>query len=201
MSRRYLRGLLVLGALFGAAGGVATVASAQAGTAAVATSRADVAFMQGMIHHHAQAIEMVNLIAQRTQSPAMRSLGERIDVSQRDEIAMMQAWLREHGQTAPDPLPHLGMDMGDHDMPMMPGMLTREQMRQLAAAKDTVFDRLFLTGMIQHHEGALAMVKSLFGTSGAAQNTAIFRFASDVDADQRAEIARMRMMLKSPLTK
>lgn len=193
--------LLAVGALCGAESVIAAVASAQAGATAVAASSADVAFMQGMIHHHAQAIEMVNLLAQRTKSPAMRSLGERIDVSQRDEIAMMQAWLREHGQTAPDPLPHLGMAMGDHDAPMMPGMLTTEQMRRLAAAKDSTFDRLFLEGMIQHHEGALAMVKALFGTSGAAQNTAIFRFASDVDADQRAEIARMRMMLKALSTK
>lgn len=161
-----------------------------------ATSPADVRFMQGMIHHHAQAIEMVNLMAARTKMPAMLSLGERINVSQRDEIAMMQNWLREHHESAPDPLPHLGMDMGDHDMPMMPGMLTKAQMDALAAAKGAEFDRLFLTGMIQHHEGALTMVKELFGTSGAANNTAIFRFASDVDADQRAEIVRMRAMLR-----
>lgn len=162
---------------------------------APATSPADVAFMQGMIHHHAQAIEMVNLMAGRTKTATVLSLGERINVSQRDEIVMMQNWLREHQQSAPDPLPHLGMDMGDHDMPMMPGMLTKAQMTALAAAKGAEFDRLFLTGMIQHHEGALTMVKELFGTSGAANNTAIFRFASDVDADQRAEIVRMRAML------
>lgn len=167
-------------------------ASAQA---AGAPAAADVQFMQGMIHHHAQAIEMVRLIADRTTSPLLRSLGERIDVSQKDEIAMMQQWLRAHGQEAPDPLPHLGMDMGDHDMPMMPGMLTRAQMTDLKAARGAAFDRLFLSGMIQHHSGALDMVAALFATTGAAQNTAIFRFASDVDADQRAEIARMRAML------
>ncbi len=154
----------------------------------------DVAFMQGMIHHHAQAIEMVALIAARTTSERMRLLGERINVSQKDEIAMMQNWLREHHQDAPDPLAHAGMDMGDA-MPMMPGMLTKAQMAALAAAKGTAFDRLFLAGMIQHHQGALEMVKQLFGATGAAQNTAIFRFASDVDADQRAEIARMQAML------
>lgn len=157
---------------------------------------ADVAFMKGMIHHHAQAVEMVGLMEGRTTTPAVRSLGERIDVSQRDEIGMMRQWLLEHGQDAPDPLPHIGMDMGDHAMPMMPGMLTKAQMAALAAANGSDFDRLFLTGMIQHHEGALTMVKKLFATSGAAQNTAIFRFASDVDADQRAEIARMRALLR-----
>jgi uncharacterized protein (DUF305 family) len=160
-------------------------------TAAVA----DVDFMRGMIHHHAQAVEMVRLIHARTTSPVLRSLGERIEVSQKDEIAMMQQWLRDHDREAPDPLPHLGMDMPDHDMSLMPGMLTRAQMGTLAKAKGRAFERLFLAGMIQHHEGALAMVKTLFATTGAAQNTAIFRFASDVDADQRAEITRMRAML------
>jgi len=156
---------------------------------------ADADFMSGMIHHHAQAVEMVRLIRARTTSPVLRSLGERIEVSQKDEIAMMQQWLREHGQEAPDPLPHIGMDMPGHDAAMMPGMLTKAQMAALAKARGKAFERLFLTGMIQHHEGALAMVKSLFATTGAAQNTAIFRFASDVDADQRAEITRMRAML------
>ncbi len=191
------RGMISRAALavaFAAASAAPAAAGAQA-QAANATSAADVQFMQGMIHHHAQAIEMTMLIAARTKTPALRSLGERIEVSQRDEIAMMQQWLREHGQDAPDPLPHLGMDMGGHDMPMMPGMLTPKQMTELKAARGARFDRLFLAGMIQHHEGALVMVQSLFATSGAAQNTAIFRFASDVDADQRAEIARMKAML------
>lgn len=157
--------------------------------------------MQGMIHHHAQAIEMVNLMAGRTKTPVMRSLGERISVSQRDEIAMMQTWLREHHQEAPDPLPHLGMDMGEGSAHMMPGMLSPQQMAALTAAKGPAFDRLFLSGMIQHHQGAITMVKELFATTGAAQNTAIFRFASDVDADQRAEIKRMSAMLKAIPTK
>jgi uncharacterized protein (DUF305 family) len=165
---------------------------------AQAPAAADVAFMQGMISHHAQAVEMVALMASRTKMPAMKSLGERINVSQKDEILMMQNWLREHHLMAPDPLAHMGMamDMGDHAMAMMPGMLTKAQMDALAAAKGVAFDRLFLTGMIQHHAGALTMVKELFATTGSAQNTAIFRFASDVDADQRAEITRMRAMLK-----
>ena len=165
---------------------------AQAQTTAAA---ADVNFMRGMIHHHAQAVEMVRLIRARTTSPVLRSLGERIEVSQQDEILMMQQWLREHGQEAPDPLPHIGMDMPGHNTEMMPGMLTKAQMGALAKAKGQAFERLFLAGMIRHHEGAVAMVKSLFATTGAAQNTAIFRFASDVDADQRAEITRMRAML------
>lgn len=179
--------------------GAAAPAHAQVSAQASAQEPAapDVAFMQGMIHHHAQAIEMVNLIAARTRSATMRSLGERINVSQKDEILMMQQWLRDHGQEAPDPLPHLGMNMGGHDTHMMPGMLTKAQMNALAAAKGAAFDRLFLAGMIQHHGGALVMVKELFGTTGAAQNTAIFRFASDVDSDQRAEITRMRAMLKA----
>lgn len=186
----------LLAAAVAVAGGAAP-ALAQAAVAAPA----DVAFMQGMIHHHAQAVEMVMLLETRTTDPAMRSLGERIAVSQKDEIAMMQAWLREHGQEAPDPLPHLGMDMGDQHAHLMPGMLTKEQMARLAAAQGAAADRLFLSGMIQHHEGALVMVKELFATSGAANNTAIFRFASDVDADQRAEITRMRAMLAARQSK
>lgn len=168
---------------------------------AAGNSAADVQFMQGMIAHHAQAIEMVTLMATRTTTPALLSLGERIDVSQKDEIAMMQQWLRDHHETVPDPMSHehMGMDVGDHRM--MPGMLSAGQMAKLAAAKGAEFDQLFLTGMIQHHAGALTMVKELFATNGAAQNTAIFRFASDVDADQRAEITRMRALLKVLHTK
>jgi uncharacterized protein (DUF305 family) len=147
-------------------------------------------------------------MAARTTTPAMLSLGERINVSQKDEIAMMQQWLREHGETAPDALASgskgmemdMAMPMGNHQM-MAPGMLTPAQMTQLTAAQGAAFDRLFLTGMIQHHTGALTMVRELFATNGAAQNTAIFRFASDVDADQRAEITRMRALLKVLPTK
>lgn len=158
-------------------------------------SNADITFMQGMIHHHAQAIEMVTLMEGRTTTPAVRSLGERIKTTQRDEITMMRQWLVAHGADAPDPLVHVGMNREDHNMPMMPGMLTKAQMAALAAAKEEEFDRLFLSGMMQHHEGALGMVKELFRAPGAAQNTVVFRFASDVDADQRAEIVRMRAML------
>ena len=180
--------------------GVSSLAVAQAAPAAK-NSAADVAFMSGMIHHHAQAIEMVALMAGRTKAPTLTSLGERINVSQKDEIAMMQQWLRDHGEVVPDPLAHAHMNMDMGAQPMMPGMLRKAQMADLAKAKGVAFDRLFLTGMIQHHEGALTMVKELFATNGAGNNTAVFRFASDVDADQRAEITRMRALLKALPTK
>ena len=172
---------------------VATALGAQATPAAPAPApnAADVSFMQGMIMHHGQAIEMVALIGARTTNPVLRSLGERIDVSQKDDITMMRRWLHDHHVPASE---QAGMDMGDHDM-LMPGMLTAAQMTALAKARGAEFDRLFLTGMIQHHEGAVTMVKELFATTGAAQPTDIFRFASDVDADQRAEITRMRALL------
>lgn len=177
---------------------LASVSSLALAQAAPATrnNAADVAFMTGMIHHHAQAIEMVALMAGRTKTQALTSLGQRINVSQKDEIAMMQQWLRDHGEAVPDPLAHAHMNMDMGDQPMMPGMLSKAQMSGLAKAQGAAFDRLFLTGMIQHHEGALTMVTELFATNGAANNTAVFRFASDVDADQRAEITRMRALLK-----
>lgn len=152
---------------------------------------ADVKFMQGMIHHHAQALDMTDLLKTRTSSDDMRKLGQRIELSQADEIKMMQKWLEAHGQEAPSEHAHHMAGA-----PMMPGMLTPEQMDKLAAAKGTAFDRLFLEFMIQHHQGALTMVKELFAMPGAAQDSDVFAFASDVDADQRMEIARMSNMLK-----
>ena len=178
-----------------------TPAEARAGNAP-AYAAADVAFMQGMIHHHAQAVEMVELLKTHTTDPDMRKLGQRIELSQRDEIKMMRHWLEAHGQQAPDPLGHEGHDMAGMpgmagaSTPMMPGMLTAAQMQQLAAAHGREFDRLFLKGMIQHHGGALTMVQQLFDTRGAAQDSDIFAFASDVDADQRMEIHRMSSMLE-----
>jgi uncharacterized protein (DUF305 family) len=162
---------------------------------------ADVHFMQGMIGHHAQALEMAALVPERTTNASIHLLAERIEVSQKDEIALMRHWLEARHESAPDP--NAKDQMAGHDMPgmsgmstpMMPGMLTPEQMQQLAATKGTAFDRLFLTGMIQHHEGALAMVKDLFTKPGAGQEPETFQFASDVDVDQRAEIARMRALL------
>ncbi|PYR58143.1 MAG: DUF305 domain-containing protein [Acidobacteria bacterium] len=152
---------------------------------------ADVQFMQGMIGHHRQAVEMVELLRTRTSSDAMRKLGDRIDLSQADEIKMMAHWLEARGQEVPGP--HA---MHMHGATLMPGMLTAEEMERLAAARGAEFDRLFLEGMIKHHGGALTMVKDLFATAGAGQESEIFAFASDVDADQRMEIARMDAMLK-----
>jgi uncharacterized protein (DUF305 family) len=151
---------------------------------------ADVRFMQGMIGHHAQALEMTALLRSRSSNEDMRKLAQRIDVSQADEIKMMQEWLTRHGAALPDPHAHHAQGAT-----LMPGMLTAADMAQLAAAKGPAFDRLFLQFMIKHHEGALAMVKDLFATPGAGQESDIFAFASDVDADQRMEIDRMRAML------
>jgi uncharacterized protein (DUF305 family) len=156
----------------------------------VRVSPADVAFMQGMIAHHAQAVDMVALINSRTTREDLRLLGLRIEVSQSDEIRMMQRWLEARRQPAAAPHAH----HGDGAM-LMPGMLTPDDMARLAEAKGPAFDRLFLEGMIRHHEGALIMVKQLFATPGAAQESEVFAFASDVDSDQRMEIDRMRAML------
>lgn len=147
--------------------------------------------MQGMISHHAQAIEMTDLLPARTSSGAMRKLGQRIQVSQTDEIKMMQQWLGARGEQAPGPHAHHMMGAT-----LMPGMLTEAEMERLTQANGVAFDRLFLEGMIKHHEGALTMVKDLFATAGAGQDPEIFAFASDVDADQRMEIDRMSAMLK-----
>jgi uncharacterized protein (DUF305 family) len=152
----------------------------------------DVKFMQGMIGHHAQAIEMTELLYSRTNRDDMRALAKRIDISQADEINMMKHWLEVRGQQVPDEHAH-----HMHGATLMPGMLTQEEMDRLAAAKGDEFDRLFLEGMIKHHGGALTMVKDLFATPGAGQEVEIFSFASDVDADQRMEIDRMSAMLNT----
>ena len=156
-----------------------------------AATAADVKFMQGMIHHHAQALDMTELLTQRSGDPDMKKLGLRIQVSQTDEIKMMQHWLEARGQDVPG--------RHAHHMPgavPMPGMLTGDEMTQLAAANGPQFDRLFLEGMIKHHGGALVMVQELFSTPGAGQQSEIFAFASDVEADQKMEIERMGAMLK-----
>jgi uncharacterized protein (DUF305 family) len=151
---------------------------------------ADIKFIQGMIGHHAQAVEMVALIPTHTTREELRLLGQRIDISQTDEIKMMQQWLQARGQQVP------GVNaIHMHGATLMPGMLTEEEMNKLSQAKGLEFDRLFLEGMIKHHEGALTMVRELFATPGAGQDVAIFSFASDVDADQRMEIDRMGGML------
>jgi len=153
---------------------------------------ADVKFMQGMIGHHSQAVEMVELLKSRTARDDMRLLGQRIEISQEDEIKMMQHWLQTRGQEVPGP--HA---MHMHGATLMPGMLSEEEMARLSAAKGADFDRLFLEGMIKHHGGALTMVHELFETPGAGQEVEIFSFASDVDSDQRMEIDRMGAMLNA----
>jgi len=182
----------------GAPGQTSRVVGAAAAQAVPQATDADVKFMQGMIHHHAQALDMTDLIAARTKDPDMQKLGLRIHVSQTDEIRMMQHWLAVRGQAAPDPRKDMkdmeGMDHGDHVM--MPGMLTADEMTRLAAAKGVEFERQFLEGMIKHHGGALVMVQELFATPGAGQQSEIFAFASDVEADQKMEIDRMGAMLK-----
>ena len=150
---------------------------------------ADIKFMQGMIGHHAQAVAMVALVPSRTSSEDLKKLALRIDLSQQDEIKMMQRWLEVRGQPIP-------AGMHTHGATLMPGMLTDEEMQHLADARGAEFDRLFLEGMIKHHGGALTMVEELFSHAGAAQESEMFMFASDVDADQRAEIARMSALLE-----
>lgn len=182
-------------------------------------TRADIAFMTGMIHHHAQAIEMSRWAPTHGASAAVQRLAARIINAQRDEIGTMQRWLRVRNQPVPDPgKDSTGMNMtmhgmagmhemqgmhgtsgahdanGEHEM-LMPGMLTAAQMNELDAARGREFDRLFLTFMIQHHSGAVSMVKDLFGSYGAAQDELVFKFANDVNVDQTTEIARMRKML------
>jgi uncharacterized protein (DUF305 family) len=176
--------------------------AATASEAPKVPSKADVDFMQGMIMHHNQAVEMTELLKTRTKDPAIMALGKKIDVSQTDEMRWMKQWLTDRGfPISADPM--AGMDMKDMDMkgmdmsmPMMPGMLTVAQMGALRKASGSEFDHLFLTGMIQHHTGALQMVKDLFANPGAGQDPQLFDFASDVDNTQQAEIDIMRHMLK-----
>ncbi len=157
---------------------------------------ADVQFLAGMIGHHAQAIQMAGWAPSHGASASVRVLCERIVVAQNDEIAFAQRWLREHGEYEPpaDPRGHIMQGM-DHPM-LMPGMLTPQQMAQLDSARGPEFDRLFLTFMIQHHQGAITMVEQLLAVPGAAQDGPVFRFASDVNADQTTEINRMNLMLQ-----
>jgi len=158
-------------------------------------AQADVEFLSGMIGHHAQAIQMAGWAPSHGAGASVRALCERIVVAQNDEIAFSQRWLREHGQYVPpaDPRGHVMQGM---DQPMlMPGMLSPAQMAQLDAARGTEFDRLFLTFMIQHHQGAITMVRQLLAVPGAAENGPVNRFATDVFADQTTEINRMNLML------
>ena len=163
-------------------------------------SQADVEFMQGMIMHHAQAVEMTALIPSHGENKELRLLAARISTSQSDEIKFMQRWLAARGEPLSMAMPGMpGMDMSHESMHLMPGMLTPEQMDALRKAKGAEFDHLFLTGMIQHHGGALTMVKDLFDTAGAGQDAELFNFATDVDSGQRAEIRIMLSMLEKTL--
>jgi len=160
----------------------------------------DVEFMQGMIMHHAQAVEMTALIESRTQNKELRLLGARVSHSQSEEIKFMKRWLEARGEPTELPMPKMsgmdmpGMDMSKHEM-LMPGMLTAKQMEALRNAKGVEFDRLFLKGMIQHHGGALIMVKDLYDTAGAGQDAVLFNFTTDIDSGQRAEIRIMQAMI------
>jgi uncharacterized protein (DUF305 family) len=186
---------------------------APADTGSPGYTDADVRFMQHMMGHHAQALVMTSLVPDRTRREAIRTIAQRIAISQRDEIAMMRRWLERRHQAVPEVVTNAGHhpadamarhqvaghEMAGHDSgahaALMPGMLTTDQLVQLERASGAEFDRLFLQFMIRHHEGALAMVSTLFATQAAGQEPELFRFASDVDADQRAEIRRMRALL------
>ena len=160
-------------------------------------SQADVEFMQGMIMHHAQAVEMTAWISSHTENEELRTLGARMSRSQSDEIKFMKRWLAVRGESTSMEMPGMpNIDKSGHAMALMPGMLTAEQMEALRKAHGAEFDRLFLEGMIQHHGGALTMVKELFETAGAGQDAELFDFATDVDTGQRAEIRIMQGMLE-----
>jgi len=173
------------------------------GTGYQAPTAADIDFMQGMIMHHSQAVEMVGLMQGRTRNPQLLEMGQRISISQGDEIKFMKRWLAFYDHpVADDPMAGMagmaGMEHMDHmdmSMPMMPGMLTPAQMDALRKAKGPEFDHLFLTGMIQHHTGALSMVKDLFQTPGAGHDPQLFDFTADVEVTQQGEIDTMKNML------
>ena len=173
------------------------------GTAAQTPAEPDVHFISGMILHHAQAVLMASWAPTHGAGRAVRELCERISISQRDEMATMERWLREHHQALPDTSPGAslmasmpGMAMGGGQGPtLMPGMLTPAQLAQLDSARGPAFDRAFLTGMIQHHQGALTMVAQYTNAPSAGEDPFVFQFASDVNADQSAEIDRMSRML------
>lgn len=178
-------------------GAEAAVARAKADSLRYPYTKGDIDFMSGMIHHHAQAIQIAKWAPTHGASPAVIRLTERIINAQQDEISLMSTWLRDRNQAVPEPNPagmpmmHNGMA---HVMPM-PGMLTDEQLKQLDESRNGEFDRLFLTFMIQHHRGAVDMVRTLFSTRGSGQDETIFKFAADVDVDQSTEIKRMLQML------
>lgn len=164
---------------------------------------ADVAFMQGMIEHHAQALVMSRMAPSHGASPSLQIMARRIINAQNDEIELMQAWLRDRGEEVPEPRVRAsesehqtGHDTGHS---MMPGMLTDAQIATLDAARGAQFDRLFLQFMIRHHQGAVTMVRDLVAREGAAREESVFKLASDIGADQASEITRMQTMLRDLL--
>ena len=178
---------------------VASETAAQSTTAPAARkpayTAADVAFMSGMIAHHAQAVQIAGWAPSHGANAAIRALCERIVVAQQDEIALAQNWLRDRNEPVPPADPRVHVMPGMEHPTLMPGMLTTQQMALLDGSRGAEFDRLFLQLMIQHHEGALTMVNRLLGSAGAAQDGVVFRFAADVYADQTTEISRMQLML------
>jgi uncharacterized protein (DUF305 family) len=159
-------------------------------------TKADVDFVSGMIGHHAQAVLMAGWAPSHGASPSLQALCERIVVAQRDEIKFMQRWLRERNQPVPDgDTSH--MMMAGMNMKLMPGMLTPDQLTELDRSRGADFDRLFLKYMIQHHNGAIEMVETLFSSNGAGQDEDVFKFASDVHVDQITEVNRMTRMLEA----
>lgn len=178
-----------------------TLSAENAITPSRAPTEADTSFMQGMIMHHSQAVEMTDLMRTRSHNKDLLALGKRISISQTDEINYMKQWLTDRGKSTSmehhmDHMEGMKMDHMKMAMPLMPGMLTPEQMKALAKSSGKTFDHLFLTGMIQHHGGALTMVEDLFNTPGAGQDNVLFDFATDIDNTQRAEIEIMRGMLQ-----
>ncbi|HMA45547.1 MAG TPA: DUF305 domain-containing protein [Gemmatimonadales bacterium] len=178
-------------------GGAHAAAQTAPDTGRFRYTAADVAFMSGMIHHHAQAVLMAGWAESHGAGSAVRTLCDRIVVAQRDEIALMQRWLRDRNLPAPEAdAMHDVMPGMEH---LMPGMLNGQQLAQLDSARGPEFDRLFLTDMIRHHQGAIAMVNQLLASQGAGEEETVFRFSSDVYADQTTEIARMQRMLATLL--
>jgi uncharacterized protein (DUF305 family) len=174
-----------------------SMARARADSARRPYTTADIDFVNGMIHHHAQAILMARMAPSHGASAEIQTLSGRIINAQEDEIRIMQQWLVDRGMPVPTPNPH-GMEhvMGGmrHEM-LMPGMLTRDQLATLDSARGPMFDMLFLQNMIRHHDGAVGMVKMLFRVPGAGQDEIVFRLATDINVDQTTEIARMQKML------
>ena len=191
--RRFYRiatALILLPIVAGCAGTSRAPVQASPQASRYPSTEADARFMSAMIGHHTQALVMAGWAPTHGAGASVRRLAERIMSGQQDEIATMQQWLRDRGQPVPE---GHHPDHGHH----MPGMLTDAQMKELVEARGPEFDRLFLTFMIQHHRGAVAMVKELFGTPGAAQDETVFKFASDMNVDQSTEIARMERMLSA----